>query len=138
MFRGGGFGGFLFAILSRRETRDFGEEAGEVAAVLDADLEAYLIDFHVGLLEHKGGLLHLEQVEVLQGAVLSLLLEEGGEMGGGITSIFCHLLDGEFLLDVLLHIVDGSLHDIGIFVRVMTLGMTEQMEVAHGGQVVVE
>ena len=52
MFRGGGFGGFLFAILSRREPCDFGEEAGEVAAVLDADLEAYLIDFHVGLLEH--------------------------------------------------------------------------------------
>lgn len=50
MFRGGGFGGFLFAILGRRETRDFGEEAGEVAAVLDADLEAYLIDFHVGFL----------------------------------------------------------------------------------------
>ena len=75
MFHGGGFGGFLFAILGGRETHNLGEEAGEVAAVLDSDLEAYLIDFHVGLLEHEGGLLHLEQVEVLQGTVLSLLLE---------------------------------------------------------------
>ena len=138
MFRGGGFGGLLFAILGRRETRDFGEEAGEIAAVLDADLEAYLIDFHVGFLEHEGGLLHLEEVEVLERAVLSLFLEEGGEVGSGITSVPCHLLDGEFLLDVLLHIVNGRIHDSGIFVRVMTLCMTEQMEVAHGGQLVVE
>ena len=66
---------------------DFGEEAGEVVGVVDADFVADLVDEHVGVEEQPAGFLHLHAVEVGERGLACLGTEEEGEVADGVAAV---------------------------------------------------
>ena len=54
---------------------DATEEAGEIVRVVNAELVAYLVNLHLGIIEHGTGFLHLHKVDIVDWAVPRTFLE---------------------------------------------------------------
>lgn len=82
-------------------------------------------------------MLYLQLVEVGQRRVTCPLAEQDGEVGGRIACVGGDLLQCQLFLDVLLHEMDGSRHDIVLF-RLVAGGVTVLLQIAQCSEVVVE
>ena len=57
------------------DTHEFGEETGEIIRIVDAQFETYLIEFHVGIVEHLACTAYFQNVEVVERTVTRALPE---------------------------------------------------------------
>ena len=132
----------LLAVFLGRLPHIFAEETGEIVVVLDTYLETDLVDVHIGGGEEAGSIPHLLVVEVVQWTVSGILLEDHGEMAAGISGEGRDITQGEFLLDILVHEMDGRFHDVVIgrtgSTFFSTVVVAEQTEIADRSQVIME
>ena len=71
----------LLPVATGRHSHDFGEQSGEIVRIVYANLEANLVDLHIGSIQQVTGLLDFQQIEIRQRSVPGHLLEQHGVVG---------------------------------------------------------
>lgn len=99
------------SVFLRRYSHDFGEKAREIEGILESHLVAYLVDFHIRGIQQFAGFLDLQLIEIAQRTVTRGTLEDGREMGVGVSGIFGQIVQTDGLLQVLFHIFQCGIDD---------------------------
>ena len=85
----------LFAVLARRNTNDFFEDAREIIRVFVADFVANIVDGARGEREQRAGMLNLEMNKIVHRGIAGLLTKDEGKMRDRQSGMLGHVFERE-------------------------------------------
>ena len=98
---------------------------------------ADLVDAHIRFIEITTSRLHLQLVEVVDGAVTRTLLEQACEVALRISHIAQNIVYSHVVLNVFTHVMNGRTHGIDI-VAFLVRSASIEFEVSHRGEIVMQ
>lgn len=113
-YRRKGLSFLLGSVFFRGHSHDFAEEAWEIICIVDSELGAYLVYFHISLVKHEAGLLNLQKVEIRKRWLTGLLLEKHREVLRRVAGVISEHLESYQTFKVLFHEMYARFYNIRI------------------------
>ena len=124
-------------VAAGRHPHDLAEEPGEVIAVFNAYLVAYLVDFHIRKIQQTASLANFQLVEIGQRWIACTSAKQLGEVRGRITCLRSHLIQRQLFAYIFFHEVYGGSHHV-VRLRIGTDSVSVLPQVAQRAEIMVE